>query len=339
MTPGKIKLGRVRHFTPGGFTLVELLVVVAIIGILIGLLLPAINAAREAGRRAKCQNQLKQLSLAMINFENNRGGFPSMAMGWVGHPLHLNTPGSWYDDHGWYSQIGEFIEEKGIGKWINTTVSLSDVSNAFARRYKNGLFACPSDKGLQRNEWDSDNWARIRGNYVVNAGNTNYGQTTLAGVQFLGAPFTYLRATPTNKIPDGLAHTLLMSEILVLPELGSQAGGQWAGPPSDFTTALGGQTFNGYMPPNSLVGDQVARVIQPSDYYTGNKIPVPTPLSGSADDQTLAQTFAARSRHPGGVVATYCDGSVCYTAETIDPLIWRALTTAKGGETFQDPNK
>ncbi len=209
----------------GGFTLVELLVVIAIIGILIGLLLPAINAAREAGRRAKCQNQLKQLSLAMINFENNRGGFPSMAMGWVNHPLHLNVPGSWYDDHGWYSQIGEFIEEKGMSKWIKTTVSLSDVSNALARRYMNGLFACPSDRGLQRNEWDSDNWARIRGNYVVNAGNTNYGQTTLASVQFLGAPFTYLKMTPTNKIPDGLAHTLLMSEVLVLPELGLQAAG------------------------------------------------------------------------------------------------------------------
>ena len=335
-----------RHPAPGGFTLVELLVVIAIIGILIGLLLPAINAAREAGRRAKCQNQLKQLSLAMINFESNRGGFPSMAMGWVGHALHNGGAGQWYDDHGWYSQIGEFIEEKGMSKWINTSVSLSDVSNAFARRYMNSLFACPSDKGLQRNEWDSDNWARIRGNYVVNAGNTNYGQTTMYAVPFLGAPFTYLKMTPTSKIPDGLAHTLMMSEVLVLPELGSQAAGNWGGPPSDFTTALGGQTFNGWYPPNygnnppyQTNGDYVARAIQPSDYYVGAKIPVPTPLSGSPDDQTLAQTFAARSRHPGGVVATYCDGSVCFTTDTIDPVIWRGLTTAKGGETYTDPNK
>ena len=86
-------------------------------------------------------------------------------------------PGDWYDDHGWYSQIGEFIEEKGMTKWINTAVSLSDPANKMVRKYMNGLFACPSDKGLQRNEWDSDYWARIRGNYVVNAGNTNYGQT------------------------------------------------------------------------------------------------------------------------------------------------------------------
>ncbi len=92
MSPGKINSWCARHLAPGGFTLVELLVVIAIIGILIGLLLPAINAAREAGRRAKCQNQLKQLSLAMINFESNRGGFPSMAMGWVGHPLHNGGP-------------------------------------------------------------------------------------------------------------------------------------------------------------------------------------------------------------------------------------------------------
>jgi prepilin-type N-terminal cleavage/methylation domain-containing protein/prepilin-type processing-associated H-X9-DG protein len=322
-----------------GFTLVELLVVIAIIGILIALLLPAINAAREAGRRTKCQNQLKQLSLAMINFENNRGGFPSMAMGWVNHPLHLNTPGSWYDDHGWYSQIGDFIEQKGWKSWINVSVSLSDASNAMPRRYMNQLFACPSDRGLQRNEWQSDNWARIRGNYVVNAGNTNYGQTTFGGVNFLGAPFTYINNTPLNKVIDGLAHTLMMSEILVLPELASQAGGDWGGPPSDFETALGGQTFNGYYPPNSKVGDMVARMIQTNEYYIDVQIPVPQPLSGSADDQTVAQTFAARSRHPGGVVATYCDGSVCFTADTIDPLVWRALTTAWGKEVVSDPNK
>src|SRR6516164_1990582 len=109
MTPGKNKLWGGGHHTRAGFTLVELLVVIAIIGILIGLLLPAINAAREAGRRAKCQNNLKQISLAMLNFENNRGGFPAMAMGWVGQPFHKGEV--WSDDHGWYSQIGAFIEQ------------------------------------------------------------------------------------------------------------------------------------------------------------------------------------------------------------------------------------
>jgi putative intracellular protease/amidase len=76
-----------------------------------------------------------------------------------------------------------------------------------------------------------------------------------------------------------------------------------------------------------------------SDFFVAAGIPAPQFLSGSADDQTVQQTFAARSKHPGGVVATYCDGSVCFTAATIDPLVWRALTTAWGNEIYVDPNK
>jgi prepilin-type N-terminal cleavage/methylation domain-containing protein/prepilin-type processing-associated H-X9-DG protein len=323
-----------RHW---GFTLVELLVVIAIIGILIGLLLPAINAAREAGRRAKCQNNLKQLSLAMINFENNRGGFPAMAMGWVGQPFHKGEV--WSDDHGWYSQIGAFIEQAGWSRWIDMSVSLGNTKNSVPRRYMNPLFACPSDRGLQRNQWDQDEWARLRGNYMVNAGNTNYGQTTMNGVPFLGAPFTYLRRTPTSKITDGLSHTLLMSEVRVLPELNAQGGGGWGGPTSDFETSLGGQIFNGWLPPNSTDGDLVARKILTADFYQAAGIPVPTALSGSDDEQTVLESNAARSRHSGGVVATYCDGSVCFAADTISPAIWRGLTTARGAEVFVDPNK
>jgi prepilin-type N-terminal cleavage/methylation domain-containing protein/prepilin-type processing-associated H-X9-DG protein len=320
-----------------GFTLVELLVVIAIIGILIGLLLPAINAAREAGRRAKCQNNLKQLSLAMINFENNRGGFPAMAMGWVNKPLH--TGELWSDDHGWYSQIGGFIEQLGWTKWIDMSVSLGNAKNTVARRYMNPLFACPSDRGLQRNQWDTDEWARLRGNYMVNAGNTNYGQTDIGTVKFLGAPFTYVKQTPTSKITDGLAHTLMMSEVRVLPELASDGSGGWGGPPSDFETSLGGQIFNGWLPPNSTDGDMVARKILSASFYQTAGIPVPVALSGDDDTQTVAQSYAARSRHSGGVVATYCDGSVGFVSETISLPIWRGLTTAWGAEIFVDPNK
>jgi prepilin-type N-terminal cleavage/methylation domain-containing protein len=96
-----------------GFTLVELLVVIAIIGILVALLLPAIQAAREAARRTQCQNHLKQLSLAMLNYETAQGALPSGGWGWhwMGDPdggYGKTQPGSWVYN------IAPFIEEANV---------------------------------------------------------------------------------------------------------------------------------------------------------------------------------------------------------------------------------
>ena len=311
------------------FTLVELLVVIAIIGILIALLLPAVQAAREAARRAQCSNQLKQLGLAMLNYESAFKGFPPAAISWEHDEYAGRGPGSWYDDHGWYSQIGPYIEQQAWYDTIDFKVAFSHTNNLEPRKAMIALYACPSDRGLQRNEWESATWARIRANYVVNFGNTDYGQNEKEGVPFLGAPFTYRKHTKLANITDGTSHTLMMAEILVLPELSTQAGSAgWGGPLSDFSTSLGGQTFTGWLPPNSPLGDEVARRILEDSAYTINRIPPPVPAS-----HTKTQCFAARSHHPGGAQAACCDGSVHFFPETIDLQAWRALSSAQGGET------
>lgn len=313
-----------------GFTLVELLVVIAIIGVLVALLLPAVQAAREAARRTQCVNNLRQLALGMLNFESAYGGFPAAALSWEAADYIDKGPGTWYDDHGWYSQMGAFIEEQAWYDLIDFEVSFSHEINDPARRTFVPLFACPSDIGLQRNEWDSPTWARIRGNYVVNFGNTNYGQIDIGDVPFGGAPFTYRDKTGLKKIVDGTSNTLLMSEIKVLPELPTQS--EWGGPYSDFSTALGGQVFTAWLPPNSQVGDEVARLIVAPEFYLANQIPVPR-----QKDPSKLQTFAARSHHPGGVHASLCDGSVQFFSEGIDLVIWRAWATANNADVTSDP--
>jgi len=336
----------------------------------VALLLPAIQAAREAARRTQCQTNIGQFSKAFLNYENTYKGFPPMAQAWTidGHSAVKQcmdlyggmcvVPG-WYDGHGWYSLIGPYIEESAWADTINFKKSFSDPLNEQARRAGLGikLHSCPSDIGIQRNEWDQNMWARTRTNYVMNAGNTVYGQFDWNNIVYGGAPFTGGKRTKVAKITDGLSNTLMMSEILVLPELPigvTTNSGGWGGPLSDTNTELGGQTFTGFDTPNG-VRDVMARVDANliAQYYLDNRIPVPCmqpcgerpPAGGGRglDPDTVArisepnavtyrQHFAARSHHPGGVNASRCDGSVTFYSESIDSFVWNYLSSAAGGD-------
>jgi prepilin-type N-terminal cleavage/methylation domain-containing protein len=315
-----------------GFTLIELLVVITIIGILVGLLLPAINAAREAARKVQCANNLRQIAVGMQNYHTARGRLPPGAIAWPTDFPPRPGPGEWYDDHGWYSQIGAYIEQSAWFKSINFKVSFSDSTNFLPRQLRIPLYACPDDD-LRHNEWLSATWARWRGNYVVNFGNTNYGQSTKDKVQFMGAPFSHHRSSRFTDIKDGTTHTLMMSEYVTVLEYdasdGGQQGGAWGGPMSDFTTALGGQTFEGWAPPNSILADDVSRRCPPQKYLQTN---IKCNLIGTDVPSDLNQSFAARSKHAGGVNASLCDASVRFFSDTIDLATWQALSTSNGAE-------
>ena len=316
-----------RHEKKPAFTLVELLVVIAIIGTLVGLLLPAVQAARESARRMSCLNNLKQLSLGMTLYETAKRRFPPGAVTWVGEYVGKRAgPGDWYDDHGWYSQMGPFIEQIAWSSTIDQSVSFSHENNDSPRRQRIDLYGCPSD-GLKRNEWESPWWARWRGNYVVNFGNTTYGQTAKGGVAFGGAPFAPHQSARPSEILDGLSKTLLLAECVTIAELSTQAPGiGWGGPVSDFTTSLGGQTFEAWVTPNSSVADEVARQCWPA--YANNSMP---DCSLIGNDMTL-QSFASRSRHPSGVQVAMCDGSCSFVDNSIDLVAWRQMATSRGAE-------
>jgi prepilin-type N-terminal cleavage/methylation domain-containing protein len=360
------------HFrNRNGFTLVELLVVIAIIGILVALLLPAVQAAREAARRTQCLNNLNQFAKAMANYEVTHKGFPPMAHAWTIPQCDALYdppgpggcgPGSWYDAHGWYSLIAPFIEETAWASMIDYKRSFSDGVHYRARTTFLDLHRCPSDIGLQRNEWNQTQWARIRTNYVVNAGNTVYGQYSIKlgalTIQAGSAPFRGGKETPPAKITDGLSNTILMSEILVIRELGpgeAVNGNGWGGPFGDTNTALGGQVFTGLNPPNSGAQDGVARGIPVMGPFLEQGIPYPcfVTQAGSPDcgvsslnvrgvppDEnvgldTRMQWFNARSKHPGGVNATRCDGSGDFVSNDINEFVWRAMCSAAGEETLK----
>jgi prepilin-type N-terminal cleavage/methylation domain-containing protein/prepilin-type processing-associated H-X9-DG protein len=320
-----------------GFSLTELVVCTAIAGMAFVFGAPALDKGREGADRKRCENNLRQLSQAHLMFANAHGGLPPMAMSFSNATQGIQPgPGGWHDGHGWYSYIGPFIGEPEWAASINMNVSLSHSINAAMRRggLRLKVYACPADIGLQRSEWSSSSWARVLANYVVNAGNTNYGQQTLNGVPFLGAPFTAEIVTPLATITDGLSDTLMMSEV---PVLRGCTG--WGGMYSDTQSSLGGQIFTGYRAPNPNTPDGIGAgrngngdcgsvIVMDQRYTAAGVLPVPNSVGGGA----YATYIAARSRHPGGVNASLCDGSAGFVADTIDPAVWRALSSARGAD-------
>jgi prepilin-type N-terminal cleavage/methylation domain-containing protein/prepilin-type processing-associated H-X9-DG protein len=302
------------------FTLVEVLIVVAVIAVLIALLLPAVQHLRETSNRSRCQNNLKQLALAIHGYHNERGGLP-MFVGEGGSACCYGT---------WQVLVLPYLEQealaRGYEKWGEQSAP-----------FEVSWYAAPNNRTATTGHRltdltcasDSPNMSKIDGvtshNYVVNLGNTalsdTVGTQTLLtvpdepGLKFRGAPFRRGRSIRLDEIGDGTATTLLASEV-VQGHRRDVRGLTWWGPAAGFTTQL---------PPNSSMPDR--------PYYAAPFCdPAPPNPPCVLNTPAAPVRFAARSRHPGGVNAAHADGAVTWFPNSTRLQVWRALSTSQGGE-------
>jgi hypothetical protein len=238
--------------------------------------------------------------------------------------------GSWYDDYTWVPHVGPFMELQNWYDQFNFSVSVSDAANEAPRRFKVEMFGCATD-GLKENEWGDQTWARVRTNYAVNAGNTDYGQRAKGGVSYGGAPFTFRKGLNFSAIDDGLSNTLMLAEVI---SVGEEMGNNWGGPVSDTMIACGGQAFTAWLAPNSRTPDGVWRVCAGDTSKGGSKAALNSmpDCTSTYVSEAYDQTLASRSKHMVGVHVAMCDGSVHFVSNFVDLNTWRALSTAKGRE-------
>ena len=204
----------------GGFTLVELMVVIAIIGTLIGLLLPAIQGARESARRMACSNNLRQVGVGIASYEVARKVYPKGRATRESGGTRA-ADGSYPDAFSWAFRLLPYMEHDAVFKAYDKTVPVWDDKNAVAMRTPVSAFFCASRRGpVQDRNFDNNNDPPLvtgkaaGGDYAANAG-TNYNYAPAAGApsdpRRAGPIHTFSNVKPTQ-VTDGQSKTFAIGE-------------------------------------------------------------------------------------------------------------------------------
>lgn len=292
-----------KYKLPRAFTLVELLVVIAIIGILVGLLLPAVQAAREAARRMQCSNNVRQLGLAIHNYESANRRIPS---GWIANNAH-GEPG-W----GWASALLPFMEGNNLHNQINFRLPIEDPFHDQVRVTVVTAFLCPSDTGpnlfdiaagdghdhehephqavLEGVDDSPEKLFRVSKSNLVGL----FGTFELENAPYNGDGMFYGNSRiKFRDVTDGLSNTLMVGER---------------------NSRLGGSLWQGNIPEAS---EPHARILGVADH-------------GPNDPQAHFEDFS--SYHTGGVNFIRADVSVTFLSNSVDLRVYQAMATRAGSE-------
>jgi prepilin-type N-terminal cleavage/methylation domain-containing protein/prepilin-type processing-associated H-X9-DG protein len=309
-----------------GFTLIELLVVIAIIGVLIALLLPAVQRVREAANRTQCQNNLKQIALAVQNYHAVFEGFPRN-----GSRYDLQTYGTGTTQYSWsfFARMLPFLEQDPL--YQVAAIDASSLKGNVATSTNILTFFCPSDsaryaspspdtannwitgapvaltnyKGVSGSNWCWGDYPNVGTNGSCDCFYQN-GKGKGDGIFFRTDIIYHLRITD---ITDGTSNTFMIGEDI--PHLDCWCAWPYA------NTATGTCAI----PPNLNLDEH---------YGICDAATVTA-------DAAWANTFSFRSRHPGGLQFAFADGSVHFIVASIELATYRALSTIQGNEVASAP--